>query len=79
MAVSSAKERHLRVLVALALKDLAPAIDSDLRAIIDMDFAAFRTPEDDRPMRFELIKYKERDTQPKRRQWDTAEPIAEAA
>ena len=54
------------------MREKAPAIDNDPALIYDMQISPMRNGFDGRPMRFELVKFKERDSAPKRDQWDTA-------
>lgn len=64
------------MLVALEMQDRAPAIDSDLRAILGMEFSPFRNDLDENPMEFELVKLKQKENRQKRDEWDTTEALA---
>lgn len=76
LPITSSKERSLRMLVVIEMQDRAPAIDSDFKALCDMEISPIRNGLDDKPMRFELVRFKERDTRQKQDQWDTVEPRA---
>jgi putative zinc finger/helix-turn-helix YgiT family protein len=76
LVISSAHERHLRGLVAIDMQDKAPAIDVDIKAIFAMELSPLRDPGPRAPLRFELVKLKERENRLKRDQWDTAEALA---
>lgn len=76
LPMTPAKERSLRIFVVLELQDKAPAIDSDIKALYDMDLSPIRNGLENCHMRFELVRFKERDNRQKRDQWDTAETLA---
>jgi len=74
--IPASQERSLRMLAVIELQERAPAIDSDFKALCDMEISPIRNGLDDNPMRFELVRFKERDTREKHDQWDTAEALA---
>lgn len=73
MPISANSERLLRFQVAVIMADKAPAIDIEIRDIMNLDITPFGHPEE--PICLELITLKDAIKREKGKQWDETEKM----